>query len=165
MARNRRNRLGVLPCISAVRRYRERIHANALVDLSARNIAILQVLEVDKNLVWPREIGAGRAGEEAGRAGEADAKGTELSASARRGVGKTGGDGASGDGGGVRLSVPERTVGSDKHLLTTGNDNVWTELASRGGKEVWGEGRKIRMKKGAHPLRQYRGVLDLPKRQ
>ena len=122
--RDRRNPLSILPCISAVRRYRERKHGNALVDLSARNITVLQVLDVDKNLVRAREIGAGRASKETGRAGEADAKGTELSPSARWGIGEASGDGASGDGGGVRLSIAERTIGSDEYLLAARNDNV-----------------------------------------
>lgn len=116
--------LSVLPCIRAVGWNSERIEANALADLSARNIAILQTVEVDKHLVRAREFGAERAGEETGRAGEADVKGTELSASARPGVGEAGRDGAGWDGGGVSLSIAECTVALDEYLLTAGNENV-----------------------------------------
>ncbi|MCJ1430284.1 hypothetical protein MMC29_008201 [Sticta canariensis] len=126
-------RLSVLPCVRTARRWCDHIEADALVDLSARNVAVFQVLEVDENLVWAREIGAGRTGQETGRAGEADAKVSELGASAGWGEGKASGERAGGDGGGVSLSVAECAVGSNKHLLAAGNDDVWTELASRGG--------------------------------
>lgn len=131
--------LGVLPCVRTARRHRKCIEANALVDLSARNIAVFQILEVDKHLVWAREIRARGAGKETGRAGKVDAKETELGASARWGVGEASGEGTGGDGGGVSLSIAERAVGSDVHLLAAGNDNIWTGLASCGwrGTEYW----------------------------
>ena len=160
-------RLSVLPCVGTARRWCDHIEANALVDLSARNVAVFQVLEVDKNLVWGREIGAGRTGKETGRAGEADAEVSELGASASWGEGKASGDRAGGDGGGVSLSVAECAVGSNKHLLAAGNDDVWTELVSRGRREAafLGRSRATRIMEGAYPSRQYRGVPHLRKRK
>ena len=117
-------RLSVLPCVRTARRWCDHIEANALVDLSARNVAVFQVFEVDENLVWAREIGAGRTGEETSGAGETDAKVTELGTSASWGEGKASCDRAGGDRGGVSLSVAERAVGSNKHLLSAGNNDV-----------------------------------------
>lgn len=161
------SRLGVLPCVRTARPYRKCIEANALADLSARNIAVFQIFEVDKHLVWARELRVCGAGKETGRAGEVDSKDTELGASTRWGVGEAGGEGTGGDGGGVSLSIAERAVGSDVHLLAAGNDNVWTELASCGGKEAefWRRSREDGNREGSYPLRQCRGVLGLQKRK
>ena len=160
-------RLSVLTCARTARRWCDHIDANALVDLSARNVAVLQVLEVDENLVWAREIVAGRTGEKTGRAGEADAKVSELGAFASWGEGKASGNRAVGDGGGVSLSVAECAVGSNKHLLAAGNDDVWTELASRGGREAafLGRSRATRIMEGAYPSRQCRAVPNFQKRK
>ena len=99
------NRSSVLPSPHAIRLRRYGIQPNALADLPARDIAILQPLDIHENLIHDPPFGSlwsDRAGQEARRAGQIDAKVAEVGAGR---VCEPDVDGSGGFEGGVGLSV------------------------------------------------------------
>lgn len=133
----RYKRSSILPCISLFCCGRQGIKSNTLVDLPTRNVTILQAFDMGKDLVRRREIRAGRASDETGRAREANAKDAEVGA---RGKCEAGLNSALGIAAGMSLSIAEGSVRANIHLLAARNHNVcrkvsfWSVRAGRKGK-------------------------------
>ena len=98
------NHLSILPGSDPIGLGGNGIHPNAITDLAARDITVLQSLEIDKNLIRESMIGLGTSGtgQEASGAGQVDAEMAEVGT---RGVCESDVDGSSGFEGGVGLSV------------------------------------------------------------